>query len=52
MEIIGGNMFLRNVGWHSTRRHIPEDDTLHNHPFEILKSYIIPETVLHKYRMI
>jgi hypothetical protein len=24
----------------TTRRHIPEDDTLHNHRCEILKSYI------------
>jgi hypothetical protein len=27
----GGDMFLRNVGWQrTTRRHIPDDDTLHN----------------------
>jgi hypothetical protein len=35
-------MFLRNVGCNSTdtRRHIPEDDTLHNHRCENLKSYM------------
>jgi hypothetical protein len=34
-------MFLRNVGWNSTdcMAHIPEDDTLHNHRCENLKSY-------------
>jgi hypothetical protein len=26
---------------HTTRRHIPEDDTLHNHRCENLKSYIV-----------
>jgi hypothetical protein len=35
-------MFLRNVveTQRTTRRHIPEDDTLHNHRCENLKSYI------------
>jgi hypothetical protein len=28
----------------TTRRHIPEEDTLQNHRFENLKSYIINET--------
>jgi hypothetical protein len=27
----------------TTRRHIPEDDTLYNHRCEDLKSYIAPE---------
>jgi hypothetical protein len=36
-----GDMFLRNVGstQQTTRRHIPEDDTLHNHRCENLKFY-------------
>jgi hypothetical protein len=25
----------------TTRRHIPEDDTLHNHRFENLKSFLV-----------
>jgi hypothetical protein len=35
-------MFLRNVSpsQQTTRRHIPEDDTLHNHRCGNLKSYI------------
>jgi hypothetical protein len=37
-------MFLRNVGYNSTtRRHIPEDDTLHNYSCENLKSYMVVE---------
>jgi hypothetical protein len=37
----GGDMFLRNVGstQQTTQRHTPEDDTLHNHSCENLKSY-------------
>jgi hypothetical protein len=37
----GGDMFLRNVRWHSTRRYITEDGTLHNHRCENLTSYNI-----------
>jgi hypothetical protein len=39
----GGDMFLRNVclTQQTARRHIPEDDTLHNHCCENLKSYVI-----------
>jgi hypothetical protein len=34
--ITSENTFLKTV----TRRHIPEDDILHSHRYEILKSYI------------
>jgi hypothetical protein len=38
----GGDIFLRNVGGHSTDYllgYIPQDGTLHNHRCENLKSY-------------
>jgi hypothetical protein len=37
----GGDMFLRKSAatQQTTRRHIPEDDTFHNHRCENLKSY-------------
>jgi hypothetical protein len=39
----GGDMFLRTsvVSQQTTRRHITEDDTLHNHRCENHKSYTI-----------
>jgi hypothetical protein len=36
-------MWRRVVCWDATRRHIPEDDTLHNHRYENLKSYKIAD---------
>jgi hypothetical protein len=47
----GGDIFLRNVGatQQTTRRHITEDDTLHNHPCENLKSYTLKKEVPLKY---
>jgi hypothetical protein len=36
----GGNIFVRNVGFHRTvQRHIHEDRTLHNHRSENARSY-------------
>jgi hypothetical protein len=39
----GGDMFLRKSGTtqRTTRRHIPEEDTLQNHRCENLKSYMV-----------
>jgi hypothetical protein len=44
LHTTGGDVFLRNVG-RTTRRHIPEDDTLHNHRCENLKSHCYPRSI-------